>query len=206
MNRVLADKVCLVTGASRGIGAAIATELAGKGAKVIVHYAQDRARAQAVAAGLPGEGHRTVQADLVDPAIASDLVENIYADDRRLDVLVNNAGIYAPHPIREVDAEQWLQAWEQTLAVNLLAPAALCHAAAQIMRRQGGGRIINIGSRGAFRGEPESPAYGAAKAGLHAMSQSLAVALAEDGISGCCRRAWLCRDGHGEVATAGSGG
>ncbi len=91
---------------------------------------------------------------------------------------MNNAGIYVPHPPLVVDADEWLFKWEQTFAVNLLSPAALCQSAAKIMAEQGGGRIINIGSRGAFRGEPDCPAYAASKAGLHAMSQSLAVALA----------------------------
>jgi NAD(P)-dependent dehydrogenase (short-subunit alcohol dehydrogenase family) len=97
-------------------------------------------------------------------------------------LLVNNAGIFEPHPPLAVDAVEWLDKWREILAVNLVSPAALCHAAANVMAGQGGGRIINVGSRGAFRGEPDCPAYGASKAGLHAMSQSLALALAPHGI------------------------
>jgi len=169
----LKGKVCLVTGASRGIGAAIASALAERGARVVVHYGHAKELAVKVAENLAGSDHLVVGANLANPDAA---------DEGRLDVLVNNAGIFVPHPPMTVDADDWLFKWEQTLAVNLLSPAALCQSAAKIMAEQGGGRIINIGSRGAFRGEPECPAYAASKAGLHAMSQSLAVALAPHGI------------------------
>jgi 3-oxoacyl-[acyl-carrier protein] reductase len=73
---------------------------------------------------------------------------------------------------------EWQESWKRTMDINLTGPANLCYCAAQYMIRQGGGRMINVSSRGAFRGEPAQPAYGAAKAGLNAMSQSLAQALA----------------------------
>jgi len=161
----LKGKVCLVTGASRGIGAAIASALAERGARVVVHYGHAKELAVKVAENLAGSDHLVVGANLANPDAADE-----------------NAGIFVPHPPMTVDADDWLFKWEQTLAVNLLSPAALCQSAAKIMAEQGGGRIINIGSRGAFRGEPECPAYAASKAGLHAMSQSLAVALAPHGI------------------------
>jgi NAD(P)-dependent dehydrogenase (short-subunit alcohol dehydrogenase family) len=110
------------------------------------------------------------------------LVTQVVTEAGQLDVLINNAGIFLPHPPLEVDAAEWLEKWNEILTVNLLSPAALCHAAANAMAEQGGGRIINIGSRGAFRGEPDCPAYGASKAGLHSMSQSLALALAPKGV------------------------
>lgn len=178
----LSGKVCLVTGASRGIGAAIAAELAGQGARVAVHFGYNEDLARRVAGELNGDGHLVLGADLADPAAISDLIADVISQTGRLDVLVNNAGIFVPHPPLEVDGREWLARWRETLAVNLISPAALCHAAAQVMAKQGGGRIINIGSRGAFRGEPDCPAYGASKAALHAMSQSLAVALAPQGI------------------------
>ncbi len=182
MSKALYGKVCLVTGASRGIGAAIAVELAKLGARVVVHYARNRDLAMQVQETLDGEEHLALGADLKDPAAASDLIKEVVTQTGRLDVLVNNAGIYMPHPPLEVDADSWRDKWRETLAVNLESPAALCHAAANVMAGQGGGRIINIGSRGAFRGEPDCPAYGASKAGLHAMSQSLALALAPKGV------------------------
>ena len=97
-------------------------------------------------------------------------------------MLVNNAGIFEAHPLPEVDYEGWQDAWSRTLATNLLGPANLCYCAARIMMERGGGRVVNVSSRGAFRGEPETPAYGASKAGLNAMSQSMAQALAPHGV------------------------
>lgn len=182
MTGSLKGQVCLVTGSSRGIGAAIAAELAELGARVVVHFGRDAEAATRVAGDLAGSGHLVFGADLGDPSRAHDLIGRVVRETGRLDVLVNNAGIFESHPPLQVDTKEWLAAWEKTLAVNLLSPAALCHAAAQVMVEQGGGRIINVGSRGAFRGEPECPAYGASKAGLHAMSQSLALALAPSGI------------------------
>jgi NAD(P)-dependent dehydrogenase (short-subunit alcohol dehydrogenase family) len=178
----LAGKVCLVTGASRGIGAAIAASLADAGGTVVVHYGRRRDAAESVLAGLAGDSHITLGADLADPASAAGCIDSVVASTGRLDILVNNAGIFEAHPPEITGRDEWLARWQKTLAVNLVSPAALCHAAAAAMAAQGGGRIINIGSRGAFRGEPECPAYGASKAGLHAMSQSLAVALAPRGI------------------------
>ena len=177
MSMDLQGKACLVTGASRGIGAAIARMLADNGAIVAVHYGSNKAAADSVIEGLPGSGHMTIRADLSHPEDAGRVVDEASSEMGRLDVLVNNAGIFSPHPPLDVSTEAWLESWNGILAVNLISPAVLCQAAAKVMAEQGGGRIINIGSRGAFRGEPECSAYGASKAGLHSMSQSLAVAL-----------------------------
>lgn len=182
MSDGLNDKVCLVTGSSRGIGAAIAVAMANLGARVVVHFAHNERLANQVAGQLGGDGHLVLGCDLSDPATAPELVSRVMSQTGRLDVLVNNAGIFVPHPPLGTDNDEWLAKWQETLAVNLVSPAALCHAAATVMAEQGGGRIINVGSRGAFRGEPDCPAYGASKAGLHALSQSLAVALAPKGI------------------------
>ncbi len=182
MTKSLAGKVCLVTGASRGIGAAIARAFAGDGARVVVHYGHHRDLALRVRDDLAGDGHLVLGADLAQPDTAAELIADVLEQAGRLDVLVNNAGIYDPHPPLEAGAAEWLDKWRRTLAVNLLSPAVLCYAAAAAMAKQGGGRIVNIGSRGAFRGEPDAPGYGASKAGLHAMSQSLALALAPKGV------------------------
>jgi NAD(P)-dependent dehydrogenase (short-subunit alcohol dehydrogenase family) len=96
----------------------------------------------------------------------------------QIDVLVNNAGIYIDHPIADIGFDGWHDAWQATLATNLVGPANLSYCVARHMMERGGGRIVNVSSRGAFRGEPDGPAYGASKAGLNAMSQSLAKALA----------------------------
>jgi 3-oxoacyl-[acyl-carrier protein] reductase len=99
-------------------------------------------------------------------------------------VLVNNAGVFEPsHPITDTTYEEWREAWERTLAINLVGPANASWCAVRHMLGAGGGRIVNVSSRGAFRGEPEHPAYGASKAGLIALGQSLARALGPHGIA-----------------------
>jgi len=177
-DRMLQGRCALVTGASRGIGAAVARLLASHGARVAVHYAAARGEAETVAAGLPGTGHAVVGADLGDPAAAAGLPGAAAAALGGLDIVVNNAGIYEPHDVQALDAEAWRAAWRRTLAVNLDGPAHVIHGALPHLLRAGGGHIVNVSSRGAFRGEPEAPAYGAAKAGLNSLGQSLAAALA----------------------------
>ena len=172
----------LVTGASRGIGRQVARVLAENGARVAVHYGSQREMAEETLASLSGVGHVLLQADLADEAQAAGLAERAATALGGLDILVNNAGIFREHPVREVDAATWAARWKEILAVNLLAPALLIHAARPYLAAAGGGHIVNIGSRGAFRGEPTAPAYGASKAGLHGLGQYMAVALAADGI------------------------
>jgi NAD(P)-dependent dehydrogenase (short-subunit alcohol dehydrogenase family) len=171
-------RVALVTGASRGIGAAIAQRLAADGIRVAVHYRRDEAAARRILAALPGEGHTTIQADVADPEAAETVTADVVRRCGGLDIVVNNAGIFTQHPIAETDSGAWQRAWRDTLAVNLLGPANLMHAALPHLLARGGGVIVNISSRGAYRGEPTAPAYGASKAGLNAASQSLAQALA----------------------------
>ena len=171
----------LVTGGSRGIGAAIARRFAADGWRVAVHFHASPEAAQEVLASLPGSGHVAVRADLRDPAAITSMVAEAADALGGLDVLVNNAGVFFDHPIDEVDFETWLDAWRQTLDINLLAPALVTWHAVRHMGS--GGRVINVGSRGAFRGEPHSPAYGASKAGIAAFGQSLAKYLGARGIA-----------------------
>jgi 3-oxoacyl-[acyl-carrier protein] reductase len=173
----------LVTGASRGIGRAIAQGFAGQGDRVAVHHRDSAALAAEVVAGLPGDGHVAVQGDLTDADAARAVADRAHEALGGLDVLVNNAGIFAAHPITEVSYEQWQAAWKQTLGVNLVGAANLTWCAVRYMIAAGGGRIINVSSRGAFRGEPGQPAYGASKAGLNAFGQSLARDLARHHIA-----------------------
>jgi 3-oxoacyl-[acyl-carrier protein] reductase len=173
----------LVTGASRGIGRAIATAFANLGDRVAIHHRDSAALAAEVLAGLPGDGHTVLQADLTDAHAVRRSVDDACDALGGLDVLVNNAGVFLAHPITEVSYEQWQAAWQATLGVNLIGAANVTWCAVQHMIAGGGGRIINVSSRGAFRGEPGQPAYGASKAGLNAFGQSLARALAPHGIA-----------------------
>ncbi|HVQ97029.1 MAG TPA: SDR family oxidoreductase [Mycobacteriales bacterium] len=171
----------LVTGASRGIGRAVAVAFAAQGDRVAVHHRASPAAAQATVAALAGGGHVTVRADLADPAAVRAMVDAAAEALGGLDVLVNNAGVYVGHPILESTYEQWQQAWRRVLDVNLVGAANTTWCAVRHMRA--GGRIVNVSSRGAFRGEPDHPAYGASKAGLNSMGQSLAQALGGTGIT-----------------------
>ena len=177
-------RAVLVTGrASRGIGAAVASAFASAGDRVAVHYGANADKAHDVAASLPGDGHVVVGADLGDPDAVRRMVDEAAAELGGLDVLVNNAGVFEQHPITETSYEEWQQAWRRTLAVNLVGAANVTWCAVQHMVLSGGGRIVNVSSRGAFRGEPRQPGYGASKAGLIAFGQSLARALGPHGIS-----------------------
>lgn len=181
-------RCALVTGASRGIGRATAIALSERGEKVAVHFGADQAAAQETVSLLHGEGHVLVGGDLADPATAQRVVAEAEAGLGQIDVLVNNAGI-APgpgtdHRVDETDFAAWQQRFTQMIDVDLTAPANLTYLVARsLIAREAPGVIVNVGSRGAFRGEPDAPAYGAAKAGLHAFGQSMALALAPHGIS-----------------------
>jgi 3-oxoacyl-[acyl-carrier protein] reductase len=180
----VSNRAVLVTGASRGIGRAIAQAFAAQGDRVAVHHRDSAELAARVVAGLPGRGHVAVQADLADPAAVAGMVHAASSHLDGIDVLVNNAGVFRAHPITEVSYEEWQAAWQETLAVNLTGAANVTWCVVERMRETGaGGRIINVSSRGAFRGEPDQPAYGASKAGLNAFGQSLARALAPHGIT-----------------------
>ena len=178
--------VALVTGASRGIGAAIAGALAARGVRIAAHYHANQRAAEGVLARLAGNGHALVRADLADPAATFAMWDEVSGRLGAIDIVVNNAGVYLDHAPLRCDYAAWQTAWQTTLATNLLGPANLSLLAAQTMSARaepastafGRGRIVNVSSRGAFRGEPDAPAYGASKAGLNALGQSLARALA----------------------------
>jgi 3-oxoacyl-[acyl-carrier protein] reductase len=191
----------LVTGASRGVGAAVARAFAARGDRVVVHHSGERSRdlAEAVLASLDGQGHARVAADVSDPVAVRALADDAVAALGRVDVLVNNAAmLVAPgvdgsrrgdHPLDVTSYEDWVEVWERTIATNLLGPANLTWCVARQMidtpPAEGVpvGRVIDIGSRGAYRGEPDIPAYGASKAGLHAFGQSMAQHLGRYGIA-----------------------
>ncbi len=173
----------LVTGGSRGIGAAVVRGFAADGATVAVHCGSDAATAQQVVDALPGTGHVVVRGDLADAEQAAHVVDTAAEALGGLDVLVNNAGIFRAHPPLETSWADWQHAWTQTLGVNLLGPAHTVFRAVPHLVAAGGGAVVNVSSRGAFRGEPNNPAYAASKAGLNAFGQSMALVLAPHGIS-----------------------
>ena len=172
----------LVTGASSGIGRAIALSLAGRGVRVALHYNSDRGGVEDTCKAMSGSGHMFFGADLSDAATIEPLWREVISKFCTIDALVNNAGVYEEHPPLTMDYAAWTRAIERTLAINFLGPARLSYFAARTMARRGHGRIVNISSRGAFRGEPTAPAYGASKAAVNAFSQSFAKALAPKGV------------------------
>lgn len=184
----LTDRIALITGASGGIGRAIARRLASAGARLVLHFHSNRGAAEELRADLSGSQpagraeHVLIGADLRDPEATRGMVDAVLEQVPGVDILVNNAGLYERYPLMDTPFETWLDGWHRAVATNLTAPAQLSYLLARHMAERGGGRMINIGSRGAFRGEPDAPGYGAAKAGLHALTQSLAVALAPRGI------------------------
>lgn len=170
-------KRALVTGASRGIGRRIAQRLAADGARIAVHYHRGEAAANETFASLSGSGHIVLQADMGDAEQVRNMVDEAAAWLGGLHILINNAGIYTEHPVLSVDYTDWQEQWQAILQTNLVGAANAIYCAVKHMPATGGS-IVNVSSRGAFRGEPAGPAYGASKAGMNSMGQSLAVALA----------------------------
>jgi NAD(P)-dependent dehydrogenase (short-subunit alcohol dehydrogenase family) len=172
------NKIVLITGGSRGIGRATAQAFAAKGAIIAINYRANLAAALETLESLEGENHILVKADITDSKEVQAMANEVIRYFGRIDVLVNCAGVFKAHPIDQVDYDTWQKEWKQTLDVNLVGAANMMYCVSQYMMKQKAGRIINVSSRGAFRGEPLQPAYGASKAALNAMGQSLAQALA----------------------------
>lgn len=171
----LEGKVALVTGASRGIGEGIARALAGEGAQVIL-VARDKEALAAIATDLPNS--KAIQADITDER----QVQQAFAQCDRLDLLVNNAGISEGAPIDELT----LETWERIIAANLRGPFLCTREAFRIMKRQGGGRIINVSSIAAKRVRPKTAPYAASKHGLWGLTQVTALEGREFGIACGC--------------------
>jgi len=173
----LVGKIVLVTGGTRGIGKAISKLFAKKEAIIISNYRADQKSAIALQASLPGNNHELIKADIGDPDQAQSLINQIISKFKRIDILINNAGIGADHAITKVNYQEWQEHWKSIVNINLIAVSNLCYLTAHEMMKQNSGKIINISSRGAFRGEPDQPAYGASKAALNSLTQSLAYSL-----------------------------
>ena len=181
-------RAVLVTGASGGIGAAVARRFAKAGDRVAVHFLANRDGAEETLRSLEGSGHVLVSGNVGEPDGAARVVSSSIEQLGSIDVLVSNAAVAPSAANRQVLGEtsyaDWSAAFRQMVDVNLLGAANLAWAVAtHLIERKAPGAIVNVGSRGAFRGEPEFPAYAASKAGLHALGQSLAVALAPHSIS-----------------------
>ena len=178
----LSGQTILVTGASRGIGRGIAEGLAEAGATVAVHYRRQREKAEAVAARC-GRGAQVFGADLADVEATVSLFQSVLKAYGRIDALVNNAGVAVAAPLDASDAD-WQQAWDTTFFVNVRASELLTRHAILHFQQHGGGRLVHIASRAAFRGDtPDYMAYAASKAALVALSRSVARGFGRDGIT-----------------------
>ncbi|MBC7228748.1 MAG: 3-oxoacyl-[acyl-carrier-protein] reductase [Thermoflexales bacterium] len=181
MNQPLSGKVAVVTGASRGIGRAIAIELARRGARVIVNYHQNAEAAEEVVAAIRADGGEAtaIQADVSDAAQAQALIQAALDAYGRIDILVNNAGVTRDRLILMMSQEDW----ETVLRVDLTSLFHTCKAAARPMVRQRSGRIINISSVVGIAGQGGQTNYAAAKAGVIGFTKSLAKELGPRGIT-----------------------
>ncbi len=182
----LTGKTALITGASRGIGREAALRLAEAGASVAVNYARSAADARDVVDRIGADRAFAVQADVADPRQVEALIDAVEKRLGRIDILVNNAGWHDYNRFEGEDFEAWQRGWRRTFEVNLFGAANAAFLAMRSMRRNGGGRIINVASRSAWRGEIEFADYGASKAGLVNLTRSIARACAKDNITAAC--------------------
>ena len=184
------DRVVLVTGGSRGIGAAIVRACSAEGMAVYYTYARDVESARALARDLGGDDARVAfqRGDLAEPQGFEGLVARTLERFGRIDALVNNAGIFADNPFDGDDFEAWRTGWRRTFEINLFGTADLTWHALRAMRAQAPdargirGRIVNVVSRAAHRGETTFADYGASKAALTNLTKSIARGCARDGI------------------------
>ncbi|HEY2325348.1 MAG TPA: SDR family NAD(P)-dependent oxidoreductase [Thermoanaerobaculia bacterium] len=181
----LGGRVILVTGASRGIGAAAARMLAASNAIVAVNYHRSEAEATALAREI-GDRAFTVRADVGNPTDVETMIDMVEQRCGRLDVLVNNAATFEMNPFDGDSYEHWQAAWHRTFALNVFGAANAAFLAMRVMRKHGGGKVINIASRAAYRGETEFADYGASKAALVNLTISIARGCAKDNITSTC--------------------
>lgn len=185
-NLDLTGKVALITGGSRGIGRETAIRMALAGAQVGVNYFRGRSEALEVVGEIGEERSMAIQADVSDAA-QTEMMTNALVDRfGRIDILVNNAATFDMNPFDGHDYAAWQRGWHRTFALNVFGAANASFLAMRSMRQHGGGKIINVASRAAFRGETEFADYGASKAALVNLTRSIARACAKDNITASC--------------------
>ena len=178
----LSGKTVLVTGGSRGIGEAVVRAVAAAGANVLLHYAKSRKAAERIQRAVGPDICQLIEANFGEAGAATDLWQAAESRVSHIDVLVNNAGIFEIAPI-EAPPDIWRHAWAHVMQVNLYAPADLCRLAIHHFRRHGGGKIINVASRAAQRGDtPNQWPYAASKGALVALTKTIARGYAKDNI------------------------
>lgn len=178
----LDDRTILITGASRGIGAATAKTVLAAGGKVIGSYCHTPGALNDLALDYGSDRVRAIQSDLSVPRAGAALWRDALDAAENIDALVNNAGI-APMSGMDDDDDVWHRDWADVLAVNTQAVADLCREAVRRFRNTGGGRIVNVASRAAFRGDtPDGLHYAASKGAVVALTRSIARGYAKDGI------------------------
>src|SRR5688572_28230820 len=182
----LSNKVTLITGSSRGIGREIALRMGLAGARVAVNYNSSAAQAEEVVAEIGNDRAFAVQADVADAGQVESMVNATLERFGRIDILVNNAGWHDYNRFEGDDYAAWQRGWQRTFATNLFGAANAAFLAMRSMRETGGGKIINVASRSAWRGETEFADYGASKAGMVNLTRSIARACAKDNIVASC--------------------
>jgi 3-oxoacyl-[acyl-carrier protein] reductase len=182
----LSGKAALITGASKGIGRETALRMAAAGARVAVNYHRSEAEALEVVREIGERNALAVRADVSDPAQTEAMIDAVVERFGRIDILVNNAATFDRNPFDGQDYNAWQRGWHRTFALNIFGAANAAFLAMRSMRNHGGGRIINVASRAAFRGETEFPDYGASKAALVNLTRSIARACAKDNIIASC--------------------
>ena len=179
--QALHDKVALVTGGSRGIGAAAALALAQAGANVAVNYRRHNEEAEKVCSAIRASGRRAVslQADVSSSAAVAAMITRVQTELGPVGILVNNAGIARPQPIDQISEQDW----DELIDVNLKSAFLVTQAVLPEMRRSRWGRIINLSSVAAQVGGVVGPHYAASKAGIIGLTHSYANLLAQEGIT-----------------------